>query len=179
MKKYIFIVITISFLLLGCSTMNSPTKKVEEFFNKYQTLDSSVLTSLDKVVSNDKTLNKDQKKEYINLMKKQYQNMSYKIKEEKEKKDASDVYVEVEVYDYRSSLDNSEKYIENNKEKFKNDDGSMNKEKIMDYKITELKKVIDRKKENIILTLSKVNNNWIMDNITETDRQKLHGMYKN
>lgn len=47
MKKIILFII-ISFFVLDCDNlMNTPTKKVEEFFNKYQTIDNKVVEQLE------------------------------------------------------------------------------------------------------------------------------------
>ena len=48
--------------------------------SKYQRMDSEVLSQLDSIVSNNKDLTDDQKKDYKNLIERQYQNISYKIK---------------------------------------------------------------------------------------------------
>lgn len=55
---------------------------MEEFMGKYQSMDSDVLAQLDNVVSSDSSMSDEQKKNYKALMEKQYQNMSYKIKNE-------------------------------------------------------------------------------------------------
>ena len=69
------------FLIVGCGNMmNTPTKKVEEFLSKYQTQDKDVLDQLDDVIKEAGTMSDDQKETYRDLMKKQYQNLSYKIK---------------------------------------------------------------------------------------------------
>lgn len=46
----------------------------------------------------------------------------------------------------------------------------------MDYKITEMQKVSDRKQYEIVFTLRKEDDGWVMDNISDTDREKLHGL---
>ncbi len=178
MKK-IILCITIILLLVGCTTSeNTPTKKVEDFMSKYQNLDSEVMSQLDKVISNDNTMKEDQKKDYVALMKKQYQNLSYKIKDESIEDDNANVTVEIEVYDYNSSLSKSEQYYKNNKEEFMDKDNSLDENKYMNYKIEELQKVSDRKKYDIIFTLTKEDNEWVMDNINDSDREKLHGLFK-
>ena len=84
MKKFILCILVLLFLLSGCTTTEyTPTKKVEEFMAKYQNLDSEVLSQLDKIVASDKSLTDNQKKDYMALMKRQYQNLSYKITDEK------------------------------------------------------------------------------------------------
>ena len=104
------------------------------------------------------------------LMKRQYQNLSYKITDEKIEDDSANVIVEIEVYDYISSVNKSEDYYNNHKEEFEE------KEKYMDYKITEMQKVSDRKQYEIVFTLRKEDDGWVMDNISDTDREKLHGL---
>ena len=50
MKK-ILSIFTLLLLVVGCGNMmNTPTKKVEEFLSKYQTMDEKVLTQLDEVI---------------------------------------------------------------------------------------------------------------------------------
>ncbi len=137
---------------------------------KYQNLDSEVLSQLDKIVASDKSLTDNQKKDYMALMKRQYQNLSYKITDEKIEDDSANVIVEIEVYDYISSVNKSEDYYNNHKEEFEE------KEKYMDYKITEMQKVSDRKQYEIVFTLRKEDDGWVMDNISDTDREKLHGL---
>ena len=64
MKKIILFII-ISFFVLGCDNlMNTPTKKVEEFFNKYQTIDNKVVEQLDYTIDNDYELTTEQKEKY-------------------------------------------------------------------------------------------------------------------
>lgn len=179
MKKRFLAVIILLVVVAGCTTtMNTPTKRVEEFMSKYQGLDSDVLSQLDHVVSNDSTMSDDQKKEYTSLMKKQYQSLSYKIKDEKIEEETATVTVEVEVYDYRSALNNAETYYASNKDKFKDKDGQIDNSKYMDYKITEMKKVSDRKKYELVFTLFHEDDEWNMDDLSDNDRQKLHGVYQ-
>ena len=112
MKKLV-LVIAILFLFTGCNDMmNTPTKKVEDFLGKYQSMDSDVLTQLDDIIESDRDLKDAQKKDYKSLMEKQYQNLSYKIKDENTDGDKATVDVEVEVYDYRSDIDKAETYRE-------------------------------------------------------------------
>ena len=70
------LVITSIFVLVGCGNMmNTPTKKVEEFLSKYQTLDKKVLDQLDEVMEDSDNLTDSQRDKYHELMKKQYQNL--------------------------------------------------------------------------------------------------------
>ena len=71
MKKIIILLSMI--ILVGCSTLdisNTPTKKVEEFLNKYQILDEEILNELDNVIEEKTKLNDENKEEYRKIIKK-------------------------------------------------------------------------------------------------------------
>ena len=78
--KRLFVILTVLFFA-GCSMLdisNTPTKKVEEYLNKYQILDKEVLDQLDSVIDKKTKLNDENKKEYRELIKKQYKDLQYK-----------------------------------------------------------------------------------------------------
>ena len=197
MKKIVAICLGLLFLV-GCSnTMNTPSKKVEEFLGKYQKLDDDVLTQLDVVMDNDAEMNDDQKKDYRSLMEKQYQNLSYKITDEKIDGDTATVDVEIEVFDYDTSINKSKEYYDSHKDEFKQDDNNDDKnsdnvvedakDKVEDtaedlkdfveYKLKELKDVTDKTTYTMTFNLTKEDGEWKLQDISDTDRQKLHGLY--
>lgn len=177
--KKLFIGVIVLFFIVGCGNMmNTPTKKVEAFLSKYQTQDEKVLTQLDEVVDSAGTMTKEQKEKYRDLMKKQYQNLSYKIKDETEDGDSATVEVEIEVYDYATAITESETYLTTNQDEFLDEEtNEVDDEKFMDYKLEQLDKVKEKVKYTINFTLIKENDDWKLDDITEIDRQKLHGLY--
>ena len=71
MKKVLYFLVAIV-LLTGCSCTadmgNTPTKKVEEYLNKYQTNDEDVVSDLDDVLTNDITLTDDERTNYSDLV---------------------------------------------------------------------------------------------------------------
>lgn len=182
MKKYILFLITILSILLttACdNTMNTPTRKIEDYLMKYQKLDKEVIMDLESSIDKDENMSKEQKDKYKDIMKKQYQNLSYKIKEEIINKDNATVDVEIEVLDYQSSITKSKKYFSENREEYTKD---TNKEiesikEYIDYKLEELGKVDDKIKYEITYSLSKEDGKWIIDKITDTDIKKIHGLY--
>lgn len=207
MKKILLILCLGLLFFTGCNnTLNTPTKKVEEFLGKYQSMDSEVLAQLDNVISNDATMSDDQKKEYRLLMEKQYQNLSYKIKDENIIDDKATVDVEIEVFDYATSISKSLDYYNEHKDEFAddakatideedsdndNDDGDNNDDaesekdtnevedsKYIDYKIKQLKNVTDRIKYEITFNLTKEDDEWKIENISDIDRQKIHGLFE-
>lgn len=207
MKKIIVALFLGVLLLVGCdNTMNTPTNKVEEFLGKYQKLDKKVLTELDDVLKKEDNMSEEQKKEYKIILEKQYQNLSYKIKNEEIEGDSATVDVEIEVLDYQSSVKKSKEYYEEHKDEFKKDEKDTEKDKdndndnnslketaevvkdeakdkienissFIDYKIKELKNVNEKTKYDITFNLTKKDGNWIIDDLSEDDIKKLHGLY--
>lgn len=171
LKKILLIIFGV-ILITGCNeAVNSPTKKVESFFSKYQNLDSVILNQLDLILDKDNNYNDDNKKEYKTLMIKQYQNLSYKITDERVEDYNATVDVEVEVYDYKTAIIKASDYYNTHKEEFKD-------ESLIDYQIKEMKDVTERSVYQITFNLTKNDkNNWVLDEISDIDRQKIHGLY--
>lgn len=195
MKKKLIVLLSLFVILLsGCGNTNTPTSKVEEFLGKYQSMDSDVLTQLDNIISNDTSMNDEQKGDYQALMEKQYQNLSYKIKEEEINGDSASVLVEVEVYDYANSIIESRDYYNEHRDEFESDDSYNEDQKdesgevvggavdnlasFIDYKIKQLKDVTDKAKYEITFYLYKEDGDWVVEDISDVDRQKLHGLYE-
>lgn len=177
--KKILLMTFILFLIVGCGNMmNTPTKKVEQFLSKYQTQDKDVLKQLDEVIDDAGTMVDDQKNEYRDLMKKQYQNLSYKIKDETEDGNSAIIEVEIEVYDYGKAISEAETYLTTNREEFINTTTQeIDSKKFLNYKIGQMKDVKDKIKYTINFTLTKTDGEWKLDDISDVDRQKLHGLY--
>ena len=177
MKK-ILLLISVIFLLAGCdSVMNNPTKRVEVFLNKYQTMDSEVLTQLDDTLSNDVSFTDTQKKSYKDIMKKQYQNLTYTIKDEEVDGKNATVKVEIEVYDLNKAMNDADSYLLQNQNEFMTEDNLVDNEKFMNYKIEQMKSTNEKVKYTIDFTLTKKDDTWTLDNIDEVTRQKIHGIY--
>ncbi len=178
MKRKILLFLTTILLITGCNDMmNTPTKRVEEYIGKYQILDSTVLTELDNVVDNIDYC-EDYKEEYKELMIKQYQNLSYKIKSEQTNGDTANVIVELEVFDYNNALNEANDYIEEHPDEFENDDKETSKEKIDHYKINAMKEVTDKASYTINFSLVKDNKKWVLEKISDSDLEKIHGLYE-
>ena len=177
-KRIVFLSL-ILFLIAGCGNMmNTPTKKVEEFLSKYQTQDKEVLDQLDTVVEDATTLTEDQKDDYYDLMKKQYKNLNYKIKDETEDGDHATVVVEVEVIDYGKAISDAEIYLAGHRDEFvTGEDDVIDTEKFMTYKINKMNEVKDKVTYTINFTLTKEDGTWKLDDLNDIDRLKLHGLY--
>jgi len=178
-KKILILTIVLStFLLCACNMGNTPTKKVESFLNKYKTLDSTVIEQMENMISTDTLMDEDGKVEYSDALKRQYQDLTYVIKDEKVNGDKAVVTAEIEVYDFYKSNNTSAKYYENNKDKFEGETDAEKELRFVEYRIKNLKNTTDRVKYTIEFELTKVNNKWIIDDIDDTTRLKIHGLYE-
>lgn len=200
MKKKIIVFLSLLVMFMtGCGNNMTPTAKVEEFLGRYQSMDSNVLTQLDNVISNDTTMNDTQKKDYKTLMEKQYQNLSYKIKDEEIDGDKAEVLVEIEVYDYANSIVESREYYTEHRDEFDDeeigndgadtDNDGMDEEgevvggavdsisSFITYKIKQLMDVTDKAKYEITFHLNKEDGEWVIEDLTDVDRQKIHGLF--
>ena len=176
MKK---ILIVFSILLLcGCSINmgNSPQEKVKDFLDKYKNQDEKVLSDLDKSISSNYTGN--YKERYKNLMIKQYKDMDYNITDEIIEENSAIVTVDIIVYDYSKTLEYVNNYVKEHKENFiKENEQNIDNDKFMDYKLTELEKVSDKKTYSINFSLIKENDEWLIEDLDKSDIEKIHGIY--
>ena len=181
MKKKVVLVIAILFLLVGCTnSMDSPTKKVEKFLNKYQTNDKEVVDQFDTSLIEEENLTDEQKDKYKDIMLDQYKNLTYKIKEEKIDGNKATVDAEIEVYDYNTAISNSYKYLEEHHDEFYVDD-VLDAVNFVNYKLAQLTDFKDRVTYTITFNLSRDDSksDWKIEELSEADLQKIHGIYKN
>lgn len=178
MKK--LLLLFLPFLLVGCGaqTMNTPTKKVEMFFANYQSLDDSVIEQLNDVANEEELFNTEQRESYVNLMKKHYQDLTYEIKDEVVDGDSATVTVEIEVTDYSKILGEAEQYLNDNQSEFNNEEDEYDESLFTTYRLDRLKEAKDKVKYTLNIYLTKVDDEWRIDDLSETDRMKINGMYE-
>ena len=120
--------------------------------------------------------------------------MDYKITEEVIDGDSAVVSVDITVYDYSNALNEADRYLSEHEDEFykksedettkeENNTGSKNTNKVldndkyMDYKLGLLEKVKDKKTYSIDFSLTKEDNTWKLDSLSDTDIEKIHGIY--
>ena len=178
MKKVLLVFLLGLFFITGCDNlMNTPTKKVETLLSKYQKKDDVVVKQLGDTLLLDAVLTVNQKDSYKELMERQYSNLTYTVKNEAIDGKTAVVEVEIEVYDYNKAITDSENYLLANASEFQDETGEVNTEKYNDYKLEAMKNMKGRVKYTINFTLSKMDDEWIVDDLTEAERLKIHGLY--
>ncbi len=180
MKKCLLILLSLIFVVTGCSLGkldNTPTKQVEKLLKAYQTNDEIVIAQMNVAVDNDVTLTTDQKLKYKSILKRQYSDMNYKIKDEVINGDEATVTAQIEVYDYYKSINESQDYLAANPEQFVDANGAYNNIMFLDYKFNQMEKATDKVTYTLEFKVKKIDDKWQVQDLTDSDREKLHGLY--
>lgn len=179
-RKSILFMLMIGILLIGCTKdlSNTPTKKVEEMLSKYQTLDKAVLEDLDKVVAEDENFNTKQREKYRKIMKKHYGDLIYVIKEETVNGDDAVVEVEIEVTSYKEILKEAEDYRKSHEAEFYDETGKYDVSKFIDYKLEKIEKAKEKVKYTLEINVSKRNDKWTVDSLSNDDKDKINGVFE-
>lgn len=180
MKKIIALSI-LAILMCGCSFTkdldNTPTKKVEALLNRYQTLDNSVLDDLNDVVDGDLSFDEGQRETYKDIIKSNYQKMTYEIKNAEEDGEEAIVTAEIEVINYTTILTDIKNYLKEFPEEFE-ENGEYSESKYNDYRLEQLKNAKEKVKYTVYFTLTKVDGQWIVDDLSNEIRDKINGIYE-
>ena len=174
MKK-LFSLLLISLLLCGCGK-NTAKDAVESYLKKYKTLNSEVLLDLERVIDKE-NLEDEEKTKYRNILKKQYKDLNYQVTEEEYDNDITYITVKIEVYDLKKAQDDAYIYMENHSEEFKDENGNIDEDKYLNYKLDKMKDTTERREYEIVFTVTKEDKEYVVEQPTETDLLKIHGVY--
>ncbi len=164
MKKILILLVV--FLLTGCMMGNSPTSLVENLFNKYQMLDTDIKEDITKMLQ-EQNLTNDQVLRYQKLLEDQYKNLTYEIKDEIIDGDKAIVTVEIEVIDYKKAISD-----------LTFDSNVYTKYEYDNKKLELLENATEKVIYTIDIDVSKdKDGNWRLDNLSNTNLQKIEGMY--
>lgn len=167
MKK--LIIILLCFFILGCSKTDARFE-VESYLKKFQNHDENVISSLNELLSNE-NLDEEDKNLYELVMKRQYTDLEYKIKEEKYNADEAIITVLITVYDYENSKNLALEEINNHPDEYNTEEKKLNL----------VLKNMDKEEKRINYTLDfKVNyldNQWQLAKPNTEILEKIHGIY--
>ena len=161
MKKYLVFFLCI-FCLVGC-TNKSSKEAVIEYLEKYRNFTAEIEESLMKDLES-VNWTKEQKEKYILLMKKQFVNLKYKIKEEIYNGEEATVLVDITVYNYHNSKrealkeqDESQNYIDKVLEKMNNETHTI--------------------KYTLVFKTNYKEGIWVLEQPSEETLKKIEGVY--
>ena len=176
MKKgiIIFLLGLILLLLGGCNNMGAK-KAVTNYLDNYRNYSSDVKKSVEKSME-DLSLNDSQQEMYQKIFKNQYENMTYKILDEKYDGDECDVKVRVTVYDLYTSQMDAEDYFSKYPDNFMTN-GIKDTVKFLDYKLAQMSNQTDTVDYEITFHVKKENKKWKVVQPSSEDLQKLNGTY--
>lgn len=177
MKKFIVLIFVIV-LMSGCSFMDrAPKDEVIKFLNNYKTNSESVVNELDEYLAK-QDLDKDTVKDYKELYLRQYTNLEYEIKDQRINGDDAFVDVQIKVYDYYKTSKETGDYLSENKKDFITPDGDVDFFKYFSYKVDKMLDTTDTVEYLITINLKKDSEKWVVEPLTSTELEKLHGVYE-
>lgn len=177
MKKNIkvFLLILVLSFLTGCIWLMGPSEKIDAMLSKYVELDKSIVDELKSSIDK-QNLNEEEKIRYQKIIEKEYSTMKYEIKKEKIDGDFATVNVNISVIDLFKAMREAENNLYENPSKFYTD-GVYDSHKFIDYKLDLMENMKERKEYTIDFSLSRHDDIWYIEELSEDVLLKIHGIY--
>ena len=174
--KKILLVLVCLLGIVGCACSNDKAADaVEKYLNDYKGLSDNVLASIDEMVKQE-NLNEKEEDTYKDIIKRQYRDINYTIENEAYNGDTATVTVKITVYDLYKAQKQTSAYLNEHPEEFLTD-GVYDKNKYLDYKLDEMKKMNETISYNIVVKVKKVEGKWQVLQPEEDVLEKIHGIY--
>ena len=177
MKKVIVIVIVL--LISGCSSNIMAKDVVKDYLDGYINLSKDVKNSLDKTIKENKEFNDINKDMYKKILLKQYKDLKYVILNEEYDGDKALITVNINVYDLNKAEENAEDYLSTNLKEFYDDKNKFDNQKYIDFKLNLMYEASERIDYTVVFFLNRVNKKWVLEQPTDEDLEKIHGIYIN
>lgn len=176
MKKILisFFVLSLMFLT-GCDTMNTPTKRAEEYLSRYNSLDEEVTSDIDLMVETE-NLNDDNSEIYRNTIERQLKDLKYEIVSEEINGDTATVTAKVTVYDLMKSKEESNAYYSENPTEFYTND-RLDNDKYSKYELENMLEFEDTIDYTIEIDLTRVDDVWTVNEVDNDVKEKIYGLY--
>lgn len=177
MKKtiYIALIILLSVSLIGCTKNMTPTKKVEDYLNRYINLDTNILNELDLYLEKEDLTN-EQRERYGKIVQNEYSSIVYEIKNEEIDGDDAVVTVSINVKDLFKASKTIQDDLINNPDKYYID-GMFDKTLLVNARLNEMETSTDRVDYTIYFSLHKNDKVWYINPVDEMTLSKIHGIH--
>ena len=177
MKKIIVTVLTI-FIVSGCKSKMLASDVVKDYLYNYINISKDVKNSLNIVIDNNKEFNQEDKKLYKKIFLKQYRDLKFMILSEEYDNDKALITVNINVYDLSKAEEEATNFLSTHLKDFYDENNIFNNEKYINYKLNLMYNTNERIDYSIVFFLNKKKNNWILEQPTDSDLEKIHGIYK-
>lgn len=177
-KKILSLILLLScFLLIGCGEEMTPMQAVDDYLQKYITLDDSIMDQLNEFVNNE-DLTEEQKSTYKEILRNQYSSLTYTLKNENIDGEIAYVTAKIQVKDLYKVQKDATLYYEEHKDEFNDDNGVYDATKFLNYKLLQMKDATDTMEYEIEFKVVKNDNDWDVSQLSNEDLQKIHGIYE-
>jgi len=178
MKKILLLLIGL-IILTGCDELsNTPTKRVEQFLRKYQSLDNEVLTDLDGVLEREENFTTEQRERYREIMRRHYQNMSFEVKDEEIDGNRATITVEITVTDFNMAMDEANQRLLEEPEIFHNEQGEHDISLFNNYRLDRLDEAREKVKYTIHFRVTRTDGRWVVDPLDNNSLDKINGSFR-
>lgn len=178
MRKLLVLITSLLFIG-GCAKPLTAKEAVEEHLEKYRSSSKEVMAALDEYVDAENDLNDSQKEVYKEVLKKQYKNIKYKIVNETYTQNEALITTEITVFDLYKAQKEADEYLSEHQSEFYNENGSYDKSKFLDYKLSLMKDYTYFTDYTIDFHVVKNDKDkWEVLELSNEDLEKLHGIYK-
>lgn len=162
-------------LLTGCFGSMTPSEKTEDFLNKYIKSDEKIMKELDTYI-NKQDLTDKQKERYKTIIKDEYSNILYDIKNETIDGEKATVEVSIKLKDLHKPNKEAESYLKEHATEFYTGE-IYDPAKFVDYKLERMEKSSDTISYTIYINLNKVDDVWTIEDLDDATLEKIHGIY--
>jgi hypothetical protein len=154
----------------------APSLKVSEYLDNYNSLSEPVIEDLETAIQSE-NLTSDNTSLYREVLMKQYRDLKYDIVEENINGDNAEVKVKVTVYDLYNSKVESENYMNEHQDEFLTEESIFDEVAYMKYRLQQMFEVKDTITHDVTFNLTKVDNEWKINDIDRVTLEKIHGLY--
>lgn len=176
MKKILSITICFIMILFLSGCKNTASMAVEKYLTKYNSLHNDVLTDMNSIVEAE-NLSEAAKKVYESIFEKQYTDLTYEIIEEEYNGDEATVEVQITVYDLYKVQNDASKYLAEHPEEFNDNNGKYDSQKFIDYKLEQMKNNTETVEYTLEFYVVKTAEGWEVSPLSNSDLEKIHGIY--
>ncbi len=174
MKKFCLL-LGVLFFLTGC-TNNKAIDPVVSYLEKFRNHDKEVMSALDELLRQEDLL-EEQEDIYKLIMKRQYTDLEYSIKEEIYNGNKATILVDIMVYDYENSKQKARLERDEHLKDYTLSSGVVDKDKFMNLQLKYMKEEKKRVKYTLLLSVKWEQEEWVLEPPDYKVIEKIHGIY--